>query len=70
MRVINKTIVTKDVEVITEDYNLCDKCDKEIDDSIGYNSHEFSLEVNEGTCFPSDNFGTRKNMELCKISLL
>ena len=66
MRVVKKELVTKKVEVIKEEYSLCDKCDKKIDDKIGYNFSEFTLELREGTCFPSYNSGTTTDIELCE----
>ena len=54
----------KEVEVITESYRLCDKCNKKIQVG-GYDAFEFELEYITGTSYPEGGSGKKKEMELC-----
>lgn len=66
MRVKETKIVTKEVEVVVKDYNLCDKCDKEINPKGYYNAFEFELEHKTGEAFPSGGSGKTQSVELCE----
>jgi hypothetical protein len=54
----------KEVEVVTESYNLCDKCNEEIQ-TPGFDAFEFELEYRTGETYPECGSGDKKEMELC-----
>jgi hypothetical protein len=54
----------KEVEVTTESYTLCDKCNQKIQ-TKGYDAFEFELEYKTGDSYPEGGSGEKKEMELC-----
>ena len=55
---------TKEVEVTTESYSLCDKCNEKIQ-TRSYDAFTFELEYKTGNNYPERTSGNRKEMELC-----
>ena len=54
----------KEVEVTTESYHLCDKCNEKIQPGL-FNAFEFKLEYITGENYPEGGRGEKKEMELC-----
>jgi len=54
----------KEIEVTTESYNLCDKCNEKIQNG-SYDAFLFELEYNTGDSYPTSGSGEKKEMELC-----
>lgn len=54
----------KEVEVITESYSLCDKCNKKINIGV-HDAFNFELEYKTGDNYPEGGSGDKKEMELC-----
>tara|TARA_R110000765_G_scaffold327923_1_gene418957 strand:+ start:458 stop:727 length:270 start_codon:yes stop_codon:yes gene_type:complete len=54
----------KEVEVITESYSLCDRCNEKIQTG-SYDAFEFELEYKTGDSYPEGGSGEKKEMELC-----
>jgi hypothetical protein len=63
MEVIKKE--TKMTEVITECYDICDKCGKRISTKFG-DAFEFSLEYKTGQSYPEGGNGVKKSLDLCQ----
>lgn len=54
----------KEVEVIVENYNLCDKCNVRIGSGI-YDAFNFELEHKTGSRYPEGGSGDVEKVELC-----
>lgn len=54
----------KEVDVVVENYSLCDKCNVRIG-SIGFDVSEFDLTYKTGISYPEFGHGKKKEMELC-----
>ena len=54
----------KEVDVVTESYSLCDKCNEKIRTG-SYDAFEFELEYKTGSSYPEGGSGEKKEMELC-----
>ena len=65
MEVIKKELQVKEVEVIIESYNLCDKCNQEIETE---NYEDFQCDVihRSGNRYPDSSYGTTEKVELCQ----
>ena len=64
MRVKKTKKQIKEVEVIIEDYRLCDKCNEKIQNK-SYSAFKFELSCKTGESFPDGGSGEEKKMELC-----
>ena len=56
----------KEVEVTTESYSLCDKCNERILTS-GYDAFKFELEYKTGDIHPGGGIGDKSEVELCPV---
>lgn len=65
MRVIKKETQIKEVEVVIEDYNTCDCCNKVIEHDA-FDAFECSFTYRTGSRFPEGGSGEQWEMELCK----
>ena len=54
----------KEVEVTTESYSLCDKCNEKILTG-SYDAFEFELKYKTGSSYPEGGNGDKAEMELC-----
>lgn len=57
--------VMKEVEVVIKRYNLCDKCDKKIEDEL-YDAFSFEIEYKQGNTYPEGGNYIDETIELCK----
>ena len=53
------------MDVITERYNLCDKCGEKIE-VVSYDAFECTVEHKTGESYPEGGSGDVENLELCK----
>lgn len=65
MRVVKKETQTKEVEVVIEDYHVCDCCDKVIE-CEAFDAFECSFIHRTGSAYPEGGFGDKWEVELCK----
>jgi len=56
-------------EVIVVQYNLCDKCGKEIEVRM-YDAFEFSMEHKTGDIYPESGGGKLQTLDLCPECVL
>ena len=66
MIVIKKEKVVKEVEVITESYTLCDKCNNKIKLQDSYDSFECEFIHKTGSAYPEGGSGEKQEMEICQ----
>ena len=66
MRVVKKEKRMKEVEVILEDFNLCDKCNCKIEKEDSYDSFECEFTHKTGSSYPEGGSGEKQEMELCQ----
>ncbi len=66
MRVVKKEKQLKEVDVILEDYNLCDMCNEKIETEDCYDAFECNFIHKTGSMFPEGGFGQKQEMELCQ----
>lgn len=64
MRILKKEKQVKEVEVVLEDYNICDKCGKTLVKEL-YDAFECNFLFKEGTAYPEGGDGEKHEMELC-----
>lgn len=64
MRVIRTEKQLKEVEVVTENYYQCDKCNNRIKSRI-YDAFSFDFEYVTGDSYPDGGSGERTTLDLC-----
>lgn len=55
----------KEVDVVIESYDLCDKCDKKIEVGFG-NAFDFSMTHKTGSSYPESGYGEKEEIDLCQ----
>lgn len=65
MEVIKTEKQIKEIEVIIESYNLCDKCNERITKGY-YDAFSFELEYVTGDTYPDGSDTKTQTIELCK----
>ena len=66
MQVIRKEKQIKEVEVIIEKYNLCDKCNEEIEREDSYDAFICEFIHKTGMSYQEGGGGEKQEMELCQ----
>ena len=66
MRVVKKEKRIKEVEVILEDFNVCDKCNCKIKKESSYDSFICEFAHKTGNNYPDGGTGKNQEMELCQ----
>lgn len=56
----------KEVEVTTESYNLCDKCNCKIEKEGSFDAFECEFTHKTGSSYPEGGSGEKQEMELCQ----
>lgn len=64
MKIEIKEKQLKEVEVIVERVNLCDKCNEKIEEKP-YDAFEFEFVHKTGQSYPEGGSGDKQEMELC-----
>jgi len=57
--------IFREVEVVVECYDKCDKCGEKIDTEL-YETFEFEFEVRTGESYPSGGYDEKKLLDLCQ----
>ena len=65
MEVVIKEKQVKEVDVVTESYTLCDKCNEKIK-IIDYDAFEFDFVHKTGRAYPEGGSGGKQQMDLCQ----
>jgi hypothetical protein len=65
MQVLKKKVCMQEVEVIVENYHLCDKCNKKITKQ-NYDAFECDFTHKTGDSYPDGGSGDLQEMELCQ----
>ena len=65
MRVVKKEKIMKEVEVTSESYTLCDKCNCKIEKDR-FDAFECEFVHKTGSSFPEGSYGEQQEMELCQ----
>ncbi len=65
MRIRKTEKQVKEVVVVVEDYEVCDKCGKKIEKDE-YDAFEFDFKLKEGTQYPEGGSGDEEEMDLCQ----
>lgn len=66
MQVLTKKKELKEVDVIVDNYCLCDKCNKKIKKDHFHDAFDFTFEHKTGDLYPEGGSGKEENMDLCQ----
>lgn len=65
MEVFKKELQIKEVEVVVENYTLCDKCNEKLKYG-SYDAFSCELTYKTGESFPEGGYGGLQEMQLCE----
>ena len=66
MRILKTEKQIKEVVVVIEDYEVCDKCGKKIELEDSHDAFEFDFKLKEGVQYPEGGSGDEEMMDLCQ----
>jgi hypothetical protein len=55
----------KEVDVVVENYTLCDKCNERIYQEL-HDAFDFELSLKTGSAFSDSGYGERQEIDLCR----
>lgn len=66
MNIVRREKQLKEIDVIVEDYNICDKCDKRIKKDSSWDVFNCEFVHKTGEVYPEGGSGEEQTMELCQ----
>lgn len=66
MNIIKTEKQIKEVDVVIENYNICDKCNNKIEKQDMFDSFKCEFIHETGESYPEGGSGEKQKMELCK----